>query len=52
MIDCHVHFWSYNQSDFPWIKDDLFSFLAQDLLPEHLWQQMSHHVDRVIAVQA
>lgn len=51
MIDCHVHFWSYDAQEFPWIGPDLGP-IARNMLPDDLLPAMEAQVDRIIAVQA
>ncbi|CAM1645185.1 Amidohydrolase-related [Bartonella choladocola] len=51
MIDCHVHFWSYNKAEFPWISGDLSSIQC-DRLVDDLLSVIGDKVSKVIAVQA
>jgi L-fuconolactonase len=52
VIDSHVHFWKYNETDYPWI-DSSMKPLQKDYLPTGLEPTLKRNfVDGCIAVQA
>src|SRR5690349_19894015 len=52
VIDSHVHFWKYSNTDLPWIDKNM-KMLQKDYLPSELELTLKrNHVDGCIAVQA